>query len=117
MNPFSTLGEAWRALGANRLRTALTRLGMIIGVAAVVLMLAIGEGAKQSVNRSVMSMGSNLFIVMSGSTSAGGLRSGKGSSPTVTLKDAEAIGKIPSVSASAPIFTGNAQRDCRANRD
>ena len=117
MNPFSTLGEAWRALGANCLRTALTRLGMIIGVAAVVLMLAIGEGAKQSVNRSVMSMGSNLFIVMSGSTSAGGLHSGKGSSPTVTLKDAEAIGKIPSVSASAPIFTGNAQRDCRANRD
>ena len=109
MNPFATLGEAWRALGANRLRTALTMLGMIIGVAAVVLMLAIGEGAKQNVNRSVQSMGSNLFIVLSGSTSAGGLRSGMGTSPTVTLKDAEAIGKIPSVAASAPIFTGNAQ--------
>jgi putative ABC transport system permease protein len=109
MNPFATLGEAWRALGANRLRTALTMLGMIIGVAAVVLMLAIGEGAKQNVNRSVQSMGSNLFIVLSGSTSAGGLRSGMGTAPTVTLKDAEAIGKIPSVAASAPIYTGNAQ--------
>ena len=109
MNPFVTLGEAWRALGANRLRTVLTMLGMIIGVSAVVLMLAIGEGAKQSVNRSMQSMGSNLFIVLSGSTSAGGLRSGMGTSPTVTLKDAEAIGKIPSIAASAPIYTGNAQ--------
>ena len=71
MNPFATLGEAWRALGANRMRTALTMLGMIIGVAAVVLMLAIGEGAKQNVSRSVQSMGSNLFVVMSGSTSTG----------------------------------------------
>ena len=78
MNPFATLGEAWRALGANRLRTALTMLGMIIGVAAVVLMLAVGEGAKQSVNRSVTSLGSNLFIVVSGSTSAGGVRAGMG---------------------------------------
>ena len=109
MNPFVTLGEAGRALGANRLRTVLTMLGMIIGVSAVVLMLAIGEGAKQSVNRSMQSMGSNLFIVLSGSTSAGGLRSGMGTSPTVTLKDAEAIRKIPSIAASAPIYTGNAQ--------
>ena len=109
MNPFATLGEAWRALGANRLRTALTMLGMIIGVAAVVLMLAVGEGAKQNVNRSVQSMGSNLFIVMSGSTSAGGFRAGMGSSPTLTLKDAEAIAKIPSIAASAPDFRGNAQ--------
>ncbi|MEO6023419.1 MAG: ABC transporter permease [Burkholderiales bacterium] len=115
MNPFATLGEAWRALGANRLRTALTMLGMIIGVAAVVLMLAVGEGAKQSVNRAVMSMGSNLFIVISGSTSAGGLRSGMGSSPTVTLKDAEAIAKLPSVLASAPISTGNTQIVFAAN--
>ena len=109
MNPFATLGEAWRALGANRLRTALTMLGMIIGVAAVVLMMAVGEGAKQSVNRSVTSLGSNLFIVVSGSTSAGGVRAGMGSAPTLTLKDAEAIGKIPSVAASAPDFRGNTQ--------
>ncbi len=109
MNPFATLGEAWRALGANRLRTALTMLGMIIGVSAVVLMLAVGEGAKQSVNRSVTSMGSNLFIVVSGSTSAGGVRAGMGSSPTLTLNDAEAIAKIPSVAASAPDFRGNTQ--------
>ena len=115
MNPFATLGEAWRALGANRLRTALTMLGMIIGVAAVVLMLAVGEGAKQSVNRSVTSLGSNLFIVVSGSTSAGGVRAGMGSSPTLTLKDAEAIGKIPSVAAAAPDFRGNTQLIFGAN--
>ena len=109
MNPFATLGEAWRALGANRMRTALTMLGMIIGVAAVVLMLAIGEGAKQSVNRAVESMGSNLFVVLSGSSSTGGLRGGSGSAPTITLKDAEAIGKLPSVAASAPVSTSNTQ--------
>jgi putative ABC transport system permease protein len=109
MNPFATLGEAWRALGANRMRTALTMLGMIIGVAAVVLMLAIGEGAKQSVNRSVESMGSNLFVILSGSSSTGGLRGGSGTAPTITLKDAEAIGKLPSVGASAPVSTSNTQ--------
>lgn len=109
MNPIATLGEAWRALGANPMRTALTMLGMIIGVAAVVLMLAIGEGAKQSVNRAVQSMGSNLFIVLSGSSSAGGLRGGAGSVPTVTIKDAEAIARLPSVAVSAPVATGNAQ--------
>ena len=115
MNPFANLGEAWRALGANRMRTALTMLGMIIGVSAVVLMLAIGEGAKQSVNRSVQSMGSNLFIVMSGSTSAGGLRGGSGSAPTVTINDAEAIGKLPLIVASAPVSSGNAQVILGAN--
>ena len=109
MNPVATLGEAWRALGANRLRTALTMLGMIIGVSAVVLMLAVGEGARQGVNRAVTSMGSNLFIVLSGSTSAGGLRSGVGTSPSVTLKDAEAIAKLPAIRVSAPVATGNTQ--------
>ena len=115
MNPVATLGEAWRALGANRLRTALTMLGMIIGVSAVVLMLAVGEGARQGVNRAVTSMGSNLFIVLSGSTSAGGLRSGVGTSPSVTLKDAEAIAKLPAIRVSAPVATGNTQVIFAAN--
>ena len=73
------LGEAWHAMGANRMRTFLTMLGMMIGVGAVVLMMAIGEGAQQAIKKSISSMGSNLFIVLSGSPSAGGARTGSGS--------------------------------------
>ncbi len=65
------LGEAWLAMGANRLRTALTMLGMVIGVGAVVIMMAIGQGAQYAVQQTISTMGSNLFIVISGSTSAG----------------------------------------------
>ena len=55
------LGEAWHAMGANRMRTFLTMLGMMIGVGAVVMMMAIGEGAQQSIKKSISSMGSNLY--------------------------------------------------------
>jgi putative ABC transport system permease protein len=109
MSFFATFAEALRALGINRLRTGLTMLGMIIGVLAVVLMLAVGQGAQSSVNRSVASMGSNMLIILSGSTSAGGLRMGAGSTPTLTLADGEAMGKLPSVKLVAPSFPGNAQ--------
>jgi hypothetical protein len=70
------LGEAWQAMGANRMRTVLTMLGMVIGVGSVVLMMAIGQGAQYSVAQTISTMGSNLYILISGSTSAGGLRSG-----------------------------------------
>ncbi len=102
-------GEAWRALGANRLRSALTMLGMVIGVGAVVLMLAIGAGAQYMVNRAIASMGTNLFIVLSGASTSGGLRFGAGTTPTLTLDDAEAIGELPTVAAVAPIAPGTAQ--------
>ena len=62
------LNEAWSALWANRLRSFLTMLGMMIGIGAVILMSAIGEGSKQTINESIAAMGSNLFIVLSGST-------------------------------------------------
>ena len=86
------LAEAWAAMGANRLRTFLTMLGMVIGVGAVILMMAVGQGAQQQVQASIASMGSNLFILLSGSTSAGGVRSGSGGNLTLTVADAEAIG-------------------------
>ena len=69
------LGEAWLAMGANRLRTALTMLGMVIGVGAVVIMMAIGQGAQYAVQQTISTMGSNLFIVLSGSSSSKGTRS------------------------------------------
>ena len=103
------LGEAWMAMGANRLRTALTMLGMVIGVGAVILMLAVGQGAQQQVQASISSMGSNLFIVLSGSTTSGGARMGSGAAPTLTLADAQAIGDLAAVVVSAPSVTGTAQ--------
>ncbi len=103
------LSEAWAAMGANRLRTFLTMLGMIIGVGAVILMLAIGQGVRQQVQASIAAMGSNLFIILSGSTTAGGARMGAGASPTLTLADAQAIEELPGVNAVAPSSPGTAQ--------
>ncbi len=103
------LGEAWRAMGANRLRTFLTMLGMVIGVASVVLMMAVGQGAQESVKQSINAMGSNLFIVLSGSFTAGGVRSGSGNSSTLTVLDANAIGELDGVANVAPISTGGGQ--------
>jgi putative ABC transport system permease protein len=103
------LEEALQAMSANRLRTALTMLGMIIGVAAVVLMLAIGQGAQFMVSESIASMGSNLLIVLSGSSSAGGVRMGGGTTPTLTYLDAEAIGDLSEIEAVAPTLANTAQ--------
>lgn len=101
--------EAWRALGANRLRTALTMLGMIIGVGAVVLMLAVGEGARSTVNQSINAMGSELLLIVPGASNASGLRIGAGTAPTLTLADAQAMTQLVSLSAVAPVFPSGAQ--------
>jgi len=103
------LGEAWRAMGANRLRTFLTMLGMVIGVGAVVLMMAIGQGAQYAINQTISAMGSNLFILLSGSTSASGARSGSGGGYSLKVSDAEAIAELPGVQAVAPIHTKRVQ--------
>lgn len=103
------LREAWQALSANRLRSFLTMLGMVIGVAAVILMLAIGQGVQQSVQAQIASMGSNLLVILSGSGSTGGVRTGGGGAPTLTLADAESIGELPWIAAVAPTANGNAQ--------
>lgn len=90
------LGEAWNAMGANRLRSALTMLGMVIGVGAVVLMMAVGEGSQYSVQQSIRAMGSNLFIVTASlSTSAAGVRKVGGT--TITVADAEAMKELPGI--------------------
>ena len=109
------LSEAWMAMWANRLRTILTMLGMVIGVAAVILMLAVGQGAQQQVQASIASMGSNLFIILSGSTTSGGLRMGGGAAPSLTVDDASSIAELPLVSAAAPSSPGTAQLVYGAN--
>jgi len=103
------LGEGWEAMRANRMRSLLTMLGMVFGVGAVIMMLAIGQGAQLMVNESIASMGSNLFIVLSGSTSSGGLRQGSGTVPTLTLADAQAISELPEIASVAPTLPNNAQ--------
>jgi len=109
------LHEAWRAMGANRLRTLLTMLGMVIGVGAVVLMMAIGQGAQYSVAQTISSMGSNIFVVLSGFTSTGGVRSGGGNAPTLTVADANAIAELDGVDTVAPVHWGSIQMVYGAN--
>lgn len=103
------LGEAWHAMGANRLRTFLTMLGMVIGVGAVVLMMAIGQGAEAAVKRSINAMGSNLFVVLSGPPSMGGARSATGNAPSLNVRDADAITELDGVLAVAAVTMGKAQ--------
>ena len=106
----ATLQMAEAALRSNRLRTALTALGVIIGVGAVVTMMAVGAGAQVRVAEQIRSLGSNLIIVMSGSITSGGVRLGSGSLLTITEDDARAIQRdVPSVEAAAPTVRGGVQ--------
>ena len=91
MNPIQVLRVAVRALLRNKMRSFLTTLGVIIGVSAVIAMVAIGEGAKARVSEAFASMGSNILIVLSGSTTSGGTRGGFGSMPTLTWEDLKAM--------------------------
>ncbi len=87
MNLLETLLVAVRALLRNKTRSFLTALGIIIGVAAVIAMVAMGEGAKANVEEAISAMGTNILIVLPGSSSAGGARGGFGSQPTLTWDD------------------------------
>ncbi|NWG04058.1 MAG: ABC transporter permease [Syntrophaceae bacterium] len=101
---------ALRALMVNKMRSALTMLGIIIGVGAVIAMVAVGSGAKQRIADQIASMGSNMLIVLSGSSTSGGLRFGTGTVPTLKVDDAKAIlAEIPSVKYVAPSIGGVAQ--------
>ncbi len=103
------LPEAARAMRVNRLRTALTMLGMVIGVAAVILMLAVGAGAQREISRQIASLGSNIFMILPGAATSGGLRMGGGSGATLTTTDAEVIGEASGVAAVAPLVSGSSQ--------
>jgi putative ABC transport system permease protein len=106
----STFRIALRSLWVNKMRSFLTMLGIIIGVSAVIVMMAIGTAARNKISEQISSIGSNLLWVVSGSYSQGGIRLGVGSQSTLTLNDAEAIGKdCSAVSAVAPMQNGSAQ--------
>lgn len=106
----STFKIALRSLKVNKMRSILTSLGIIIGVSAVIIMLSVGEGAKNKISKDIEAIGSNLLMVMSGSSTSGGLRMGGGTQPTLRLKDAEDIlQECPSVAGVAPIVSENKQ--------
>jgi putative ABC transport system permease protein len=108
MNPWLTLRVALRAIFRNKMRAFLTTLGIIIGVAAVIAMMAIGAGAKAQVEQAFAAMGTNLLIILPGSTSAGGVQGGFGSMPTLTWDDLAAIrAEVPTVKAAAPTQGSN----------
>ena len=106
----ASLQIALRALRVNKMRSGLTMLGIIIGVSAVIAMIAVGSGAKARIAEQIASMGSNLLIVQSGSSTSGGIRMGSGTVPTLTVDDAKAIlTEVPSVKYVAPNLSGVAQ--------
>jgi macrolide transport system ATP-binding/permease protein len=85
------VAAAFQALARNKMRSALTMLGVFIGVAALIAMVAVGQGANEAVRKQIESLGTNLLVVVPGATSMGGMRSGQGSASTLTVVDAEAL--------------------------
>jgi putative ABC transport system permease protein len=100
---------ALRALAVNKLRSALTMLGIVIGVGAVIVMIAVGSGAQARVEEQIRALGSNLLLVMPGSTTAGGVRMGFGSGSTLTEDDVLAINREIPEALAAPALRGSAQ--------
>ena len=100
---------ALRALAVNKLRSALTMLGIIIGVGAVIVMIAVGSGAQARVEEQIRALGSNLLLVMSGATTSGGVRLGFGSGFTLSEDDAAAINRDIPEALAAPALRGGAQ--------
>ncbi len=97
MSVFMIFRIALKALGRNKMRTALTMLGMIIGVAAVITMVALGTGAQSSIDAQIQTMGTNTIQVQAGNFSQGGVRQGQGNASTLTPDDATAISQVPGV--------------------
>ena len=110
MNPLQSARVALRALRVNKLRSILTMLGIIIGVGAVIAMVGVGSGAQARVAEQIQSLGANLIVVLSGSTTTGGVRGGQGTRLTITEEDSAAIAReLPAVQVSAPSMRGSAQ--------
>src|SRR3972149_2559845 len=110
MDLLATLRIALRALRVNKLRSILTMLGIMIGVGAVITMIAVGGGAQARVEEQIKSLGSNLMITTPGSTPSGGVRLGGSSAQTLTEDDAWAITReVHEVQSSAPSSRGSGQ--------
>src|SRR5579863_2174004 len=103
------LSLALAALVRNKARSLLTMLGIVIGVAAVIVTVAIGAGARISVQNSISSLGSNLIVVQPGSVTLSGARTGLGGASTLTPADGLAIASLPGVASTSPLVTVRTQ--------
>lgn len=109
MNWWDCFRMARRALQSNRIRSSLTMLGIIIGVASVIAMASIGSGAQTQIDEQIRSLGANVLMVEPGAEQDGGVRSASGTRPTLTDADATAIAELPGVQAASPSARGSAQ--------
>src|SRR5712691_3870977 len=112
MNFLMIIRVAFRALARNKMRAALTMLGIIIGVSAVIAMVSIGQGAQASVQAQIQSIGTNLLFVSAGAQNTGGVRTGAGDTGTntLTVEDLDAIKReVPSVSMVTPAVNSRGQ--------
>jgi len=109
VNFLESIRVSLRALRANKLRSALTMLGIIIGVAAVIAMVGLGNGAKASITSQIQGMGSNLLTISPGQSNSGGVNGGAGSSNSLTMDDVAKIQIGTAVKAVAPVASSNAQ--------
>ncbi|MDO8569106.1 MAG: ABC transporter permease [Dehalococcoidales bacterium] len=104
------LSAAWTSVATHKLRSFLTVLGIVIGVAAVIVLMSVGKGTQARILANLSSLGSNLIYVQPGSTTQGGVRSGVGTASTLTLEDAQTIASdVASVSSVAPYSTSSMQ--------
>ncbi|MGO9264389.1 MAG: ABC transporter permease [Candidatus Binataceae bacterium] len=111
------LSAAARALQRNKLRAALTMLGIFIGVAAVIAMVAVGDGARYSVQHQIQSLGTNLLVVLPGATTSNGVHAGFGSTSTLTVGDAQAIAKEVSAAAAVSYMDRQVAQVVYGNRN
>jgi len=109
MDIMQSVRIALQSLGANKLRSGLTMLGIIIGVMAVIAMLSIGRGAQATITSQIQAIGTNLLFIRPGSTQQGGVRTAEGSAATLTREDAEALQGLPNVLGIAPQVEGFGQ--------
>src|SRR5580704_1104489 len=110
MNLLAIIKVSMRALARNKMRSALTMLGIIIGVGAVIAMVSIGQGAQHMVSEQINSMGSNMLYVMPGNMLQGGASMGMGAASTLTGEDVNAIqSEIPAIAHASPVVRSSGQ--------
>ena len=107
MNFLQVVVEAFRAMSANRLRTVLTMLGIIIGITSVVLLLALGDAMKRFIGKELEQLGTNMLFLVPGNDRTSAQRLRTGAAPAITLSDAEALNILPSLVGAAPALQGS----------
>ena len=121
---FGPLISAWTSVATHKLRSFLTILGVVIGIAAVIILMSVGKGTEARMLSNLSSLGTNIVYIQPGSTTSGGVRSAMGSASTLTLEDAEAIvEQVNNIHAIAPyansamqVIAGSENMNARVNR-